>query len=278
MLRRHPQIVSVSGNHEYWSGADEMQNVMRSRLPRSLRQGGRFLFRDYPHRRFIPPRSWSYGSNDLIGCYRKTATDYDDGAAKTLQRIIREAICRFGKGENGKRFVDKSQIFSVKMSYIDALLKDTGPYFVLITRNPYATCYRAATGEAGDMRRYAEYMTLDERFAVCVQHWSNVMRRVWEDKDKVSHFTWMRFEDILREPRESLLELCAFLDLPFEEAMVPKAEDSLPFGSKYSRRWYPLRPDVNQKYLDEIPDGYVKAVTEECGAMAEVFGYTPSAP
>jgi len=23
MLRRHPQVVSVSGNHRYWSGADE---------------------------------------------------------------------------------------------------------------------------------------------------------------------------------------------------------------------------------------------------------------
>lgn len=275
MLRRHEAIVSVTGNHHYWAGADEMQNVMRCRLPRSLRQGGRFICKDFYHETFTPPRSWSYGADDLIEHYRQTAADHDDEAAETLRKIIREAVYRFGEGERDKRFVDKSQIFSVKMSYIDALLKDTDPYFVLITRNPYATCYRAAIGKAGDMRRYAKMMTLDERMDVCVQHWSNVMRCVLEDKDQVSYFTWMRFEDILREPRASLLELCDFLNLSFVEAMIPKPEDSLPFGSKYPKRWYPLRPDVNQKYLDEIPEKYIKMVEKRCGAMAEQFGYTP---
>jgi len=275
MLRRHPRVVSITGNHKYWSGADEMQNVMRCRLPVSLRLGGRFICRDYPHPKLTPPRSWSYGSDDLIRYYRKTAADYDEKAAQTLRRIIREALYRFGKGEANKRFVDKSQVFSVKMSYVDALLKDTDPHFLLITRNPYATCYRAALGAAGDMRRYSKYMSVDERMEVCVQHWSNVMRCVLEDKDKVSHFKWMRFEDILHEPRNSLMELCHFLDLPFVEDMIPKAGDSIPFGSKYRDRWYPLRPDVNQKYLKSIPDKYISMIEERCGPIAEQFGYYP---
>jgi len=28
MLRHHPRVVSVSGNHRYWSGADEMHTVL----------------------------------------------------------------------------------------------------------------------------------------------------------------------------------------------------------------------------------------------------------
>lgn len=275
MLRRQRAIVSITGNYNYWAGADEMQSVMGCRLPRSLRQGGRFMCKDFSHEKLTPPRSWSYGSDDLVDYYRKNATDYDKEVAQILKRIIREAIHRFGRAEENIRFVDKSQIYSLKMSYIDALLKDTQPYFVLITRNPYATCYRAALGKAGDMRRYATELTLDERMKVCVQHWSNVMQYVWQDRDKVSNFKWIRFEDILSNPIESLMELCAFLDLPFEETMVPKAEDSLPFGTKYPKRWYPLRPDVNQKYLEDIPKQYIELVKKHCGPIAEQFEYMP---
>lgn len=275
MLRRHKAIVSITGNHQYWSGADEMQGVMRCRLPRSLRQGGRFICRDFPHERFTPPRSWSYASDDLIRLYRKTAADYDDEVAETLRRIIREAIYRFEKGESDKRFVDKSQVFTVKMSYVNALLKDTNPHFVLITRNPYAACFRAALGKAGDMKRYARYMSLDERVEVCAQHWSNAMRCVLEDKDKVSNFKAMRFEDFLQEPRESLIELCLFLDLPFLDDLVPSEHHAIPFGSKYPDRWYPLRPDVNKQYLEKIPDKYIEMIYERCQPIAEQFGYAP---
>lgn len=275
MLRRHNAVVSVTGNYEYWAGPDEMQNVMRCRLPRTLRQGGRFICRDYSHDKLTPPRSWSYGSNDLIDRYRETEADYDNKVAKTLRRIIREAIYRFGEGENGQRFVDKSQIFTVKMSYVDALLEDADPHFVLITRNPYATCYRAAIGKAGDMRRYAKTMTLDERMEVCVQHWSNVMRCVLEDKDKVSNFRAMQLEDFLRRPKESLIELCSFLGLPFLDDLVPSEDHTIPFGSTRLDRWYPLRPDVNKQYLERISGKYIEMIYERCQVIAEQFGYGP---
>ena len=274
MLRRHPQIISITGNHKYWSGADEMQGVMRCRLPRTLRQGGRFVCKDFPHKRLTPPRSWSYASNDLIGYYRKTAADYDPQTAASFRRIIREALYRYSGGAD-KRFTDKSQLFTVKMGYVDALLKDTNPYFVLVTRNPYATCYRAALGKAGDMRRYAKYMSLDERVEVCVQHWSNSMCCVLEDKDKVSNFKFVRFEDVLHEPRKTLAELCDFLDLSFTDDMIPSEHHSVPFGSKYKDRWYPLRVDVNRQYLDAIPSKYIDLIVEHCRDIAEQFGYLP---
>lgn len=273
MIRRHLHVVSITGNHRYWSGADEMQKVMMCRLPNSLRLGGRFFCKDVPHEKFTPPRSWSYASDDLIESYRKTETDYDEEAAHQLRFLIREALYRHGNGEQGKRFVDKSQVFTVRMSYVDALLKDTDPYFVLITRNPYAACFRAAKGKAGDMKRYAQYMNLDERVEVCVQHWSNTMQCVLEDKDKVSNFKAMRFEDFLQKPRESQIELCSFLDLPFVDDLVPSEHHSIPFGSKYSDRWYPLRPDVNKQYLEEIPDKYVEMISNRCQPIAEQFGY-----
>lgn len=274
MLRRQDGVVSVTGGREYWAGADEMQNVMRCRLPRTLRLGGRFWCRDYPHERFSPPRSWSYAADDLIDAYRNTQADYTEESARKLRFLIQEALHRFGDGESDKRFVDKSQVFTVKMSYVNALLKDTNPYFVLITRNPYAACYRAAKGKAGDMKRYASFLSLDERMEVCVQHWSNAMRCALEDRDKVSNFKAMRFEDFLREPRASLMTLCEFLDLPFLEDMIPSEHHQLPLGSKYRDRWYPLRTDVNKPYLEEIPDKYIAMVEKRCQPIAEHFGYS----
>ena len=274
MLRRHPKVVSITGDSSYWSGADEMQKVMMCQLPPSLRLGGRWFCKDVHHPLFTPPRSWSYASNDLISYYRKTADDYNEKDARLLRRIIQDSIYRFGRGES-KRFVDKSQVFSVKMSFVDALLKDTSPHFVLVTRNPYATIYRAAMGKAGDMRRYAKYMSLDERVEVCLQHWLNTMKSVMEDKDKVSNFTWIRFEDMLRNPKETLLNLTRFLGLTFIEDMIPAPHHRIPLGSKYRDRWYPLRPDVNERYLKEIPEKYLRQIEERCGAIAAEFGYHP---
>jgi hypothetical protein len=274
MLRRHRLVISITGSHKYWTGADEMQKVMMCRLPVSLRLGGRYICRDFPHEKYTPPRSWSYASDDLISRYRETAASYDRKAAERLRFIIREALYRHGKGEPGKRFLDKSQVFGVKMSYVDALLKDVNPHFVLVVRNPYAACYRAALGKAGDMKRYAKYMSLDERVDVCAQHWANVMRCVLEDREKVSHLKSVRFEDILQRPREMLIELCAFLGLSFVEEMVPSEHDVVPFGSRYPERWYPLRPDINEAYLAKVSTEHVRVIAERCGHLATHFGYS----
>ena len=273
ILRHHPDVVSVAGNCNYWSGADEMQNVFGPALPAEL-TGIRYKAPKHPI--LTPPRSWSYASDALFLLYRKTARDANKDLAKRFRKIIKYIISRHALVEVPiARFIDKSQVFSVKMSFVDALLKDTNPYFVLVTRNPYATIYRAATGKAGDMRRYAKYMNLDERVEVCIQHWLNTMKSIMEDKDKVSNFTWIRFEDMLRNPKETLLQLTQFLALPFLEDMIPAPHHKIPLGSKHRDRWYPLRPDVNERYLREIQEKYLRQIEKRCGAIAAEFGYHP---
>jgi hypothetical protein len=163
----------------------------------------------------------------------------------------------------------------VKVSYIQALLKDTNPYFVLVTRNPYAACYRAALGKARDMKNYAKFMTLEERVEICAQHWSNAMNCALEDSAKVNNFTTIRFEDVLQNPDETIQSLCDFLDLTYDEGMLPQEDQKIPFGSRFRDRWYPLRPDVNQRYLDEIPDRYVHIIEEYCKPIAQKFDYSP---
>lgn len=274
MLRRHDQVISISGNKKYWAGADEMQRVMMCRLPDSLRLGGPYFCMEFLDQRLTPPRSWSYACDELLDLYRKTEADYDQEIEQILRFIIGEALHRYGKGQQGLRFVDKSQVFTVKVSYVAELLKDTNPYFVLITRNPYAACYRAALGKASDMKRYAAFLSLSERVELCAQHWANAMGCALEDKGKVAHFKVMRFEDFLNEPKDSLAELCSFLDLTYDDDMLPRAHHKVPFGSKYRDRWYPIRPDVNNQYLEDIPQRYIDKIAERCQPLAEGFGYS----
>lgn len=274
MIRRHPDIVSVTGNNRYWAGADEMQRVLAWRLPRELRLSGRILRSDPSHPRFTPPRSWSYASDDLVDEYHLTEDDYTESAADQFQFLIREALARHGRKGQASRFIDKSQVFTLKIRYVSALLEDATPFFVLITRNPYAACYRAAIGKAGDMERYAEFMELDERVEVCSQHWANTMQYALRDGREVENFRWFRFEDILRNPQSQIKELCQFLELDFRNDLLPAPHHELPLGSRYRNRWYPLRPDVNEKYLEEVPPYLLEKIEHRCRDVADHFGYS----
>ncbi len=273
MIRRHPVAVSVTGDHNYWSGADEMQRVMVHRLPKELRLSGRILNSDPPHSHFTPPRSWSYASDDLVEDYRLTEEDASEEDAGQFRSLIRESLARHGQGGVVNRFVDKSQVFTLKIRYVDALLKDSQPHFVLITRNPYAACYRAALGKAGDMERYARFMSLDERVKVCAQHWSNAIGYALQDGVEVDHFIHFQFEQILQYPKERIEELCGFLGLDFRPDLLPSPDDTVPLGSRFRDRWYPLRPDVNEKYFDDVSEEHLDYIEERCGELAVRLGY-----
>lgn len=275
MLRRHRSVVSVTGDFRYWSGADEIQNVMRRRLPEGLALPGPEWSLPPGAEDLAPPHSWSYGVEPLLDIYRRTAEDYKTEHARILRRIIQEALLRHGGGCDGVRFTDKSQTYALRMPYVNALLERTKPHFVLVTRDPYAACYRAAIGKAGDMARYASRMTLDRRMELCVQHWSNTMRVALADGKGLKRFYATQFESFLHDPETAVRELCDFTELSFQPVMVPSEGDTVPFGSRFRDRWYPLRENVNQRYLREAPERYLRLVENSCGPLARRLGYLP---
>lgn len=274
MLRRHRDVVSITGDSRYWIGADEIQNVMASRLPESLRLPKTVAAGAPRHPRLTPPPSWSYGTDDLFDAYRATGEDRTEEAERKLRKVIREAVVRHGR-RGSARFVDKSQLFTIKIPLVESLLEGSDPFFVLITRNPYAACVRAASGRAGDMRRYASFMDMEERVRLCAQHWSNTTACALEDGAKARHFISMRFEDFLLRPEASLRSLCSFVDLEFSGDMVPAPAHTIPMGSRYPERWYPIRRDVNARYLAESSVEHRQIIDQRCGELAERLGYGP---
>jgi hypothetical protein len=219
------------------------------------------------------PRSWSYGCDELIDEYRTNESEASAADARRLRKVIRECLSRVGRGSPA-RFLDKSQVYTLKARYIQELLREHDPIFVLITRNPYATCLRAAQGKAPDMRRYASFLSLDERFELCVQHWSNCMRTILADARHLRNFTWLRYEDFLTQPEEKTRQFCDFVGLEFEPSMLPAPQQSIPFGTKFHERWYPLKPEVNGRYLRALSKAQIQTISSHCGDIAEQFGYS----
>jgi len=270
MLRRNPLVVSATGNYKYWTGADELQNVFELILPREL---SGIRLKAPKHNFLSPPRSWSYACDDLIPKYRNTENDATEYFRKKLKQVIGIVLLKHGNCIKNPRFVDKSQVFTVKMSFIYKLLEDCNPYFIFVTRNPYVSCYRAAIGRAGDMRRYAKFMTLDERIKICIEHWYNSVRSIEEDRNKVKNFLHVRFEDLLKYPEEILKRICDFIEIEFLEDMLPHKEHKIPFGTRFRERWYPLKPSINEQYINRIPRKYIELIYKKCEKYATLYGY-----
>ena len=269
MIRRLEGVVSVSGNHHYWSGADEMHVVLGPMLPFEF-SGIRHKVPDHP--KFSRHTSWLYATDELIDQYRHTAEDVTPDLRVTLRHTLRWLLQRHAIDPDTARFTDKSQSFTVKVSFLNELLKDTDPRFVLITRNPYAVCYRAPM-KAGGMKRIRNEYLFEQLLELAAQHWSNSMESALEDQPDVNHFHTVRFEDILRRPEREMRRICEFADLSFDQDMIPHAHHQVPFGSRFRDRWYPLRPDVNEKYLSEISHEELEIVERYCGSLADRFGY-----
>lgn len=266
ILRRNPVVVSVSGNSEYWSGADEMHNVYEPILPQTL-TGAKH--RTPKAKGFPSPRGWVYASDPLLPLYRNTAADVNPKATERFRRIIRWTIERNANGVTQPRFIDKSQLFTVKLSYLNAMIKDTRPKFILITRNPYATCFRQV--KKGSI--VAPDYDFNGKLALAAQHWTNSTKCAIEDSSEVESFMTVRFEDILTDPLTHMQSICEFAELEFDEEMLPQPHHELPSGSHYQNWWYPIRSEVNQKHLDQLTPEQADIIEQHCGGWAEKYGY-----
>lgn len=270
MLRRHPLVVSVSGNYKYWSGADEMQQVLGPILPAEL-TGLRYKVPRPDHPVFKPPRSWTYACDELLPYYRKTAKDASARLKRDLERVIRMCIARHAVDKTVARFVDKSQVYTVRVSLIAKLLEEYDPRFVLITLNPYVACFRAASGKAADMKRLRAKLTFRERLEICAQHWANSMRCALEDKTE--SMLVVRFEDLLREPVSCLKQICTHVGIDFSVSLLPGPHDRIPLGTRFPDRWYPLDPERITRSLPEGSPEEMEVVHQYCGYIARELGY-----
>jgi hypothetical protein len=275
MLRRHTSVLSVTGNNKNWAGPDEMHVVMDSYLPDEL---SGINNRRPPNPNFPKP-DWLYAIDELLPQYRKTSADASPELEKRFKGAIRLAITTHSRDPQHSRFLDKSQSYTVRLSLINHLLRGHQPYFILITRNPYAMCYRAAniTTPLSDLN-----ISLEERLQLAAQHWSNSYQCAIEDSHRIDHLLEVRFEDILQDVEKWLREICAFVELDFKLSMLPAPDHRMPLGStgssKGDKKWYPIRPEVNYPYLERLDPWMVEIVDNRVKELARRWEYSPQGP
>jgi len=264
ILRRNPALVSVTGGHKYWNGADEMQNVMAPILPRSLRLRGREELD-----RFRSHGGWTYACDELFQDFRETADDVSEKDAEQFKHAVRRVISLYGSVSRKHRFVDKSQSYSLKVSYIEEILKDSNPYFIFITRNPYALCQRAI------MKTNLSKIDREKKIKVdmAVQHWGNTVKSIIEDSKEVENFNLFKIEDILKFKDKEIKKICKFLDLDFNGKMMPSKDDKMPISGLRDNKWYPMRKNINGKYLDEITDDVMYSLNSKYGILIDKLKY-----
>lgn len=272
MLRRHQSAVSAAGGPNYWTSADELQNVFGLVLPAPLTG---LRYKAPPHPTLPAPRSWTFAARDLFDIYRRSAEDATPELAQSLKRIIRSNLRRHATRIDKARFIDKSQSYSVRAGLIWALLQEHNPIFVLMPRDPYVSVYRAATGKAADMKRLATTLSHDERIDICAEHYANTMRAALEDADRHGFpLMIMKFEALIAEPSAALQSVCDFCELSFSEDMLPAQHHRLPFGSRYRDRWYPIKADVNAIYEEMIDDVTIARVNYYAADLLPRLGYS----
>lgn len=270
ILFRNKNIIYVGGNYNYWAGADNIFKVLDGMLPSKMSK------KKLKTKGIIHPYDSLYATEDTLPYYRKDSKDFDIKTKKILENIIKKIIRlnRPKEIDSEIRFMDRSQVFSVQVGFLNKLLEEYNPKFVMLTRNPFAYSWRRLTKikekEAKEKVSSRDYLKMS------AAHWNNNFSAALEDKSDADLEYW-RFEDFLRKPEESLKEICNFLDLKFNKEVLPSKSDNIPLGSAYdvyTHKWYPLRPGVNKKYLKEIPKWAIDIVYNTCGELIDEFNYS----
>jgi hypothetical protein len=116
---------------------------------------------------------------------------------------------------------------------------------------------------------------------LAAQHWANSYSCALEDIKKngdISALT-LRFEDILQNPSQRLKDICDFVELDYHADMLPRSHHRFPIGStgssKGDQKWYPIRPEVNEPYLDKVEPWMIQVVDEEIKELSDRFNYKP---
>lgn len=280
MIRRHPSVVMVGGGPSFWTGNDEMDKhyVANERLPDALSLRSPRYYnmtgREREHPYFGYERSWLYATDELLSDYRLTAEDHTPDLERRLRERIRMSIRAYARNVRRARFLDMSQTFTLKIPFLRACFPDAR--FVLVTRNPYVMCWREVSRRTEDKYRdWNRWPPLAHSLRLVAEHWRNSFTIARADLDSLECGLVLRFEDILQDPEAGLRRILNHVDLSFDTDMLPQPHHTFPTGSKSRSKWYPIRPDVNDRYLQTIPNDAVEVIETILDGAGAEFGYDP---
>ena len=175
----------------------------------------------------------------------------------------------FLKNKFKSRFLDKSQSYLLKIDLIKKILNDVNPKFIIIVRNPLATCWRASKEKTGLSNQKVNLRT---RLNMSIEHWNNCFSEIkkYQNTNDVIIF---RIEDLVADIENGMAKIFKFIDCSFEKEFLPNGKEKLGYGSLRGERWFPVRKEVNNHRIEVVPDWAKKIILERCKNGMNYFNY-----
>ena len=273
-MQRNKDVVFCRGNSKQW---DYGENEMFVSIP-DLHSSLSFLNNKHMHQNLKTNhfRYWTYAADENIHNYFKSKSDASDEIRNNFTKVIRKIIQAYAHNTKEARFIDKSQLFSINIDYINTLLKDINPFFIIILRNPYAMITRAAQKYYINPTKNNLKLTYKESLVYCAQHWKNTFEYAIKDSKKLNNCLILKFEEILEEPEKFIRKICDFTNLTFDIDMLPSPEQRNTVLNNFPRRWFPIRKDANNIYLEHLKQFEIEIIDSICGSLIKEYDYTPT--
>jgi hypothetical protein len=163
-----------------------------------------------------------YHDGIVRGLMDQRGLDYSD--AKTMVDVlverdapIEEAYAML-RGSGGRLLIDKTPTYGAdagSLARAERLFDD--PKYIALVRHPYSVIESVVRNRL-DRVRQAE----GDSFDVAEQQWLKTYRNLVElmEGDTGTRTTLVRYEDLMSAPQETLQGLCAFLGVPFDDAVL----------------------------------------------------------
>ncbi|BBO68397.1 hypothetical protein DSCA_23270 [Desulfosarcina alkanivorans] len=224
----------------------------------------------YPTDRF---RYWTYALDETLPLYRVDVESITPDISDRFQRVIKRVIRAYAHDPYRARFIDKSQLYTINIEAVKKALNPSTPIFIVVTRNPYAMCKRVAEIYYKSRHKHGFGITTERSIRLCCQHWRNSYELALAASEKVENIKLYQFEKIILDPEKYIRSMCDFAQLNFEIDILPAPGQKRTLYGSMRSRWYPMRVNVNDNYLNELTGREIDIIYHECGKLAESLGY-----
>ena len=194
------------------------------------------------------PRMWAAGEH----LFRLT----EDSVGPDPERVKKEWGIRL---DTGKRvLLEKSPPNTARTRWLQRHCVPAR--FVAIVRDGYAV--------AEGIRRKADPKHLPQSWPIedCARQWVRSYEVLLEDAPNLEHLLWVRYEDLARNPLETLNEIARFAGLP------PFPDMKLDSPLSVHERDEPMR-NMNEESISRLSGDDLRKITVVAGPMLEHFGY-----
>lgn len=268
IIKKSDDFITVTGGKKYLGGADEMQSVMGLFLTHKFTG----IIHKYPKiESFTRRNGWFYASNKFISYFKFNQYDFTKKDERIFTLAIKTCLIRNSifKSKFKSRFLDKSQSYLLKIELIKRILKDQSPKFIIIVRNPLATCWRAAFEKTGLAN---QKVNLHKRLEMSVEHWNNCFYEILKYKSDNAVKIY-RIEDLVSNIDHGMKDIFTFIESDYDIDFLPGPDEKMGIGSLRGERWFPVRTEVNKKRISNVPDWAKDYINEKCKEGVEYFKY-----